>query len=156
MTDSHNVFVSHRHEDDAKVGDFKELMMGRDVEIRDSSITIEKFNQAKDPAYIKETILAPRIRWAGKVVVIVTPDTKNHDWVDWEIDYANKQGDKRIIGVWAPGAEDCDLPAALERHADAVVSWDADKILEALDGKNNWEQPDGTVRSPQPISHIGC
>ncbi len=156
MSDTHNVFVSHRHEDDAKVGDFKDLLKDGDVAIRDSSITSANPNQAKDPDYIK-SLLAPRIQWAGKIVVIVTPDTKNHDWVNWEVEYANKlPGDKRIIGVWAPGAEDCDLPEALERHADAVVPWDAAKIVDAFDGKDNWEHPDGTPRSSQPTSRIGC
>jgi antiphage defense system Thoeris ThsB-like protein len=157
MSDTHNVFLSHRHEDDALVGDFKELMKDQNVDIRDSSITNAAPNQAKDPDYIKREILAPRIRWAGKLVVLVTPDTKNHDWVDWEVDYANKQGeDKRIIGVWAAGAEDADLPDALKRHADAVVPWDASKIVNALDGQDNWEHPDGTVRGLQPTRRIGC
>lgn len=155
MSDVHNVFVSHRHEDDAFVGGFKLLLAGRHVAVRDSSITTDNPNNAKSEAYIKSEILAPRIRWAGKVVVIITPDTKNHPYVDWEVDYAERHN-KEIIGVWAPGADGCDVPEALERHADSIVSWDADAIVDALNGNSHWEQPDGSPRSLQPLSRIGC
>lgn len=155
MSDVHNVFISHRHEDDALVSDLKTLLAGRNVAIRDSSITSETPNNANNEAYIKSEILAPNINWAGKVIVIITPDTKNHEWVDWEIEYAEKQG-KEIIGVWAPGSEGCDVPEPLEQHADSIVSWDADKIVDALEGNQKWEQPDGTPRTPQPVNRVGC
>jgi hypothetical protein len=156
VSETHNVFVSHRHEDDGKIVDFKDLLKGQNIEIRDSSIDSTNPNSAKDPDYIKTQILAPRIQWAGKIVVIVTPDTLNHQWVDWEVEYANKLGGKQIIGVWAPGANECDLPLALERHADVVVSWNSAKIIAALNGGAQWELPDGTPRGLQPTSRIGC
>ena len=155
VSDAHNVFISHRHEDDALVGDLKSLLAGRNVAIRDSSITSENPNNANNEAYIKSEILAPNINWAGKIIVIITPDTKNHPWVDWEIEYAERQG-KEIIGVWAPGSDGCDVPEPLERHADSIVSWDADKIVDALDGNQRWEQSDGTPRSLQPVNRVGC
>src|SRR4051812_1387379 len=147
MSETHNVFISHRHEDDALVGDLKTLLAGRNVTIRDASITSENLNNAKDEAYIKTQLLAPNINWAGALIVIVTPDTKNHQWVDWEVEYAEKQG-KEIIGVWAPGSTGCEVPAALEQHADSLVTWDADKIAAALNGSAVWEQSDGT---PRPV-----
>lgn len=155
MSHAHNVFVSHRHEDDALVGELKSLLADRTVAIRDSSITSENPNNANSEAYIKSEVLAPNIIWAGKVIVIITPDTKNHPWVDWEIEYAEKRC-KEIIGVWAPGFEGCDVPEALEQHADSIVTWDADKIVSALDGNQQWEQPDGTPRTPQPVNRVGC
>lgn len=155
MPDVHNVFISHRHEDDALVGDLKALLAGRNVTIRDSSITSDNPNNASSEAYIKSQVLAPNINWAGKVIVLITPDTKNHAWVDWEIEYAEKQG-KKIIGVWAPGAEGCEVPEPLEQHADSIVSWNADKVMDALEGQTQWEQPDGTPRHPQPVNRIGC
>lgn len=136
--------------------DFKNLLEGRGVEVRDASITSDDPNDATSEAYIRSEILAPGIQWAGKIVVIITPDTCNHPWVDWEVDYAETYGDKEIIGVWAPGDTGCELPESLERHADAIVGWDADKIIDALNGNSCWEQPDGTPRGNQPVSRIGC
>lgn len=132
MSDINNVFLPHRHEDDALVGAFKDLMKSKGVEIRDSSITRDKPNQARSPDYIKREIFAPGIDWAGKVVVLITLETKNHEWVNWEIEYAHKHN-KLIIGVWAHGSAGCELPEALKNHHDALVSWNADRILEAFE-----------------------
>ncbi|MGY1844441.1 TIR domain-containing protein [Modestobacter sp. SYSU DS0875] len=155
MSDQHNVFISHRHEDDALIADLKDLVARHGADVRDSSINAATPNQAKDPDYIK-SILAERIRWAGKIIVIVSPQTKDHEWVDWEIEYANKLDDKRIIGVWAPDATGCELPEPLQRHADAIVPWNGEKIVDALDGTDNWEDPDGSPHGGYAISRIGC
>jgi hypothetical protein len=155
VSDQHNAFISHRHEDDALIAQLKNLLMRNGVNVRDSSITSATPNEAKDPDYIT-SILAARMQWAGKILVVVSPLTKNHEWVDWEIEYAERFPDKRIIGVWAPGAEGCELPEALERHADAVVAWRAADIIDALNGADNWENPDGTARPARQISRIGC
>ncbi|MDE0065296.1 MAG: TIR domain-containing protein [Acidimicrobiaceae bacterium] len=155
MSAIHNVFISHRHEDDHHIDNFKQLMEGKGVQIRDASITNDRPNQAHSPDYIKSKILAPNIRWAGKLVVLITPDTKNHEWVDWEIEYANKH-DKQIIGVWAPGSAGCELPEQLETYADAVVGWNSERILAALNDERSFETSRGEPRQPQPVKRIGC
>lgn len=155
MANQHNVFISHRHEDDKLVGDLKAMLARNGAEVRDSSVTSDNPNQAKSEAYIKQ-ILADRISWAGKVIVIISPDTKNHDWVSWEIEYANKFPDKRIIGVWAPGAAGVDMPAELDEYADAVVGWDSDAIIGALNGADNWQGPSGESVPPRSIKRLSC
>jgi len=155
MSKTHNVFISHRHEDDAIVGDLKGFIKGKGVEIRDSSITSDNPNKARNTDYIKTNILAPKIKWAGTLIVLLTPDTKNHDWVDWEVEYAHKQS-KRIIGVWAYGSAGCDLPEPLEKYADAVVGWNKDRIVRALKGETRFEDSYGKVRGPQPLKRHPC
>ncbi len=151
-----NVFISHIHEDDAKLGDIKALLEKNGRTIRDSSVDSASPNQAKDPDYIKGEILAPRIRWAGTVLVLVSPGTRESEWVDWEIEYAHKEG-KRIVGVWDHGAKDCDLPDKLDDYADAVVGWNADRIVDAIDGKiNGWETCVGEARPDRPIARFNC
>ena len=60
-----------------------------------------------------------------------------------------KQG-KRIVGVYAHGANDCDVPEALEKYADDVRGWQSDGIVDAILGKTNeWREPSGT---PRPAS----
>lgn len=156
MADVHNVFMPHRHEDDHHMQQLKANLEARGVVVRDASITSDKPNKAKSPEYIRSEILAPGIRNAGKVIVVVTPDTANHKWVDWEVSYAARFPDKKIIGVWAPGADGCPIPAELEKHGHDVVSWDIDKILESMNGKTHWEAPDGTPRPAPAMSRIGC
>lgn len=155
MTERHNVFIAHRHEDDHQVSALKDLISGPGIEIRDASITSDKPNQASNADYIKQEILAPGIQWAGKVVVLVTPETKHHQWVDWEIEYANKKN-KPIIGVWARGSAGCEIPEPLEKHADALVGWNSDRIIRALNGEYLFENSDGSQRSPQHIERHPC
>ncbi len=151
-----NVFISHIHEDDEDLKSFKDLLAKNGCTVRDSSITSETPNSAKDSDYIKQEILAPGITWAGTFVVLISPGTRDSPWVDWEIEYAKKEG-KRIIGVWAEGAADCDVPKALDDYADAVVGWQADRIIDAIFGDiNNWETPDGQQRPEREIPHHLC
>lgn len=155
MSSDHNVFISHRHEDDGLVSSLKDLLAKNGAEVRDSSITSDNPNDAKNEDYIK-SLLRDRIEWAGKIIVIVSPDTKNHEWVDWEIEYAKQFPDKRIIGVFAPGAEQSDLPTPLEEYADAVVPWDGDKIIDALNGADSWESPDGAPVLARTVPKAPC
>src|ERR1700675_3324296 len=101
-----NVFISHIHEDDALIPELKDLASKSGCEVRDAGITNSNPNEASDPDYIKYQILAPQIQWASTLVVLVSPETHSHEWVDWEIEYAMQEG-KRIVGVWDQGAKDC-------------------------------------------------
>jgi hypothetical protein len=151
-----NVFISHVHEDDSDLGKLKALLAEHGMTIRDSSINSEKPNNATSEAYIKTEILAPQIRWAGIFVVYISPQTKNSEWVNWEIEYAHRLG-KRIVGVWEHGANECDMPDALKDYADAVVGWRGDRIIDAINGKiDGWENPDGTPPAPWPIPRYSC
>lgn len=151
-----NVFISHIHEDDDGLAKVKELLAKNGLQIRDSSINSLKPNEATSAEYIKSGILAPNINWASTLLVYVTPETRNSDWVEWEIEYAQK-AEKRIVGVWAHGANECDLPDALDRYADAVVGWNSARIIDAICGKaNDWVRPDGTARPDRPIKRYGC
>lgn len=155
-TDIKNAFISHIHEDDAGLRDLKDLVAKHGLNVRDSSITSENPNKAKDPDYIKQQILAPQIEWASTLVVYVSPDTKHSEWVNWEIEYANKLG-KRIVGVWEQGANQCEVPEALERYADAMVGWHGESIVDAITGASNaWYEPEGKLRDYRPIKRYSC
>ncbi|MCG8668930.1 MAG: TIR domain-containing protein, partial [Pseudomonadales bacterium] len=130
-SDVKNVFISHIHEDDAGLGKLKDLLSKNGMDIRDASINSDKPNNATSPDYIKTEILAPQINWAGTFLVYITPETKNSEWVNWEIEYAEKQG-KHIVGIWANGDNQCEVPEALDKYADAIVGWQADKIIDAI------------------------
>ncbi len=154
--DIKNVFISHVHEDDEGLDKLKNLIGKGGLTIRDSSINSSNPNDAKDPDYIKSQILAPQIRWASTFLVYITPKTKDSEWVNWEIEYAEKCG-KRIVGIYAHGANECDVPEALEKYADDVRGWQSDGIIDAILGKTNeWHKPTGELRPPRPIKRFGC
>jgi len=152
---SANVFVSHIHEDDNHIARLKDLLADRGYDIRDSSINASRPNNARDPDYIKRELLAPRIEWAGTMVVLVSPDTKDSEYVRWEIEYAAEH-DKRIVGVFTRGSADCDLPEGLEDYADAIVAWNGDAILDAVRGTDIWQDSTGAPRAPRDIVRHNC
>ena len=151
-----NVFISHVHEDDKLLQDLKDLLGRNGYEIRDGSIDSSKPNDATDKDYIKSQILAPRIQWASTLVVLISPKTHESPWVEWEIEYAQKEG-KRIVGVWAQGAQEADLPENLDKYADAMVGWQADRVMDAITGKiDTWVNPDWKERAPRTIDRYSC
>ncbi len=154
--DMKNVFISHIHEDDAGLGKLKDLLKAKGLTIRDYSINADNPNNAKSDDYIKSEILAPRIQQSSTLIVYITPDTKDSEYVNWEIEYAQSK-DRRIIGVWAQGENGCEVPEALNKYADAVVGWTGDNIIDAIDGKiDGWTNPDGTQCTPRQIKRYSC
>lgn len=151
-----NIFISHIHEDDSKLGELKGLLKKNGIDARDYSINSDKPNQAKSEEYIKSQILAPQIQQCSVLVVYVSKDTKDSKYVDWEIEYANKL-DKRIVGVWGNGEKDCELPDALEEYRDALVGWHGGNIVDAILSDNSTqENPDGSTRGKRDITRHPC
>lgn len=151
-----NVFISHRHEDDDGLQELKRLVKEHGVTWRDYSITSDNPNNAHNEDYIKWQILAPRIRQASCLVVYISEKAKNSEWVNWEIEYAQQQG-KRIVGVWARGDRDCDIPEALEDYSDALVGWNGENIVAAISGTSDESYKiDGTQTDYRRIARYAC
>ena len=154
--DTTNVFISHIHEDDEGLKKLKDLLSENGMAIRDYSVNKDNPNNAKSESYIKSEILTPRIEKSSVLIVYITPDTKESDYVNWEIEHAHTK-DKRIVGVWAWGEKGCDLPQALDKYYDAIVGWIGNDIIDAIDGKlDGYEAPDGTPRGSRPIKRHKC
>ena len=151
-----NVFISHIHEDDEGLKKLKDLLEKNGMTTRDYSISSDNPNNARSEDYIKSEILSPRIKQASTLLVYITPDTKDSAYVNWEIEYAQKN-EKQIVGVWADGESGCEVPDALHDYADAVVGWTGNNIIDAINGKiNGWSNPDGTPSSPRDIKRYSC
>jgi len=152
MTRRH-VFISHHHADDKKVDELTDLLDRGGNDVRNSSIRVKPANQRRlDEGRVKEEtirrLLRMKISWASTVVVLIGKETHSRPWVNWEITQAAHQG-KRIVGVYAYGGTDAEKPVALERFGSAIVAWNTDSIIDAIDGKTNqFENSDGTIREP--------
>ncbi len=159
MAEKRNVFISHVHEDDDMLPKLKNLLGHAGMEVRDGSISSEKPNKATSEEYIKQRILAPRIQWASTLVVLITKDTAESKWVNWEIEQAVAQG-KTVVGVFAQGATDADVPAALGKYGDAaIVGWQGERIVDAINGETQaWDDP--ATGQPRPrewaVSRYSC
>jgi len=141
MSIKKNIFISHLHEDDKLLPKLKDLISNAGMEVRDGSINSDKPNEASNEAYIKREILAPRIDWASTLVVLITRHTAQSDWVNWEIKYAIEKG-KNVVGVFAEGVTDADIPEELGKHATAIVGWQGDHVVGAINGNiTGWDDP---------------
>ena len=139
-----NIFISHYGGDEKYIEPFKHAI-GSKIHAYDSSVVETEPNNATNEHYIKYGVLAPKIDWAGTVVVLIGKETKNRDYVNWEIEYAIRKG-KQLIGVYLPGADENDVPEALEKYGDSLVAWDKNKMINALNGGTEWETPEGERR----------
>lgn len=151
MAKTINIFISHYGEDAEALPRIRSMLSRRGFEVRDSSIDERNPNNANNPDYIK-SLLRPKIDWAGTMLVLIGPKTHTRDWVDWEIEYANSCGDKRIIGVYLNGATDADIPENLDKYGDALVPWNSEKLESAMDGEDIWH---GTDDQPRPGRQFG-
>lgn len=150
MADIKNIFISHVHEDDELLPKLKDLVECAGMVVRDGSVTSDKPNDAENEEYIKREILDPRIRWASTLVVFITKGTSESKWVDWEIEHAVELG-KRVVGVFARGVTDADIPEELQKCGDAaIVGWQGQRVVDAINGQiQDWDDPQtGHQRSP--------
>ena len=138
-----NIFICHCGENADSLEKVRNLLGKQGYEVRDSSIDEKNPNNAKDPEYIK-TLIRPKIDWAGKILVLIGPETHTKAWVDWEIEYANKNGAKRTVGIYVEGGTESEIPANLKKYGDALVPWNSDKLVSAIEGESLWFQPDGS------------
>jgi hypothetical protein len=154
MSKRRHVFISHHHADDEQVNKLTKLLGKKSYDIRNSSIRAKPSNQARiDAKQIPERTLKRMLRmkmsWAGTVIVLIGKKTHQRPWVDWEIKKANELG-KRIVGVYTHGGTEVDIPAAFEKYGDALVNWNSDSVIDAIEGKDShFENPgSGTTRDP--------
>lgn len=156
-----NVFISHHHKDDALVDKLTDLLSRKGYSIRNSSVRAKPANQERlDKGLVSEAkirrILRMKMAWASTVVVIVGKETHTRDWVDWEVREANRQG-KNVVGVWEHGLKDrVDIPASLESYATSLVGWDSSCIIDAIEGKPSFQNPDGSPSPRRDGMHTEC
>ncbi len=156
-----NVFISHHHKDDANVDKLTTLLAKNNCNIRNSSIRAKPANRERlDKGLVEDSkirrLLRMKMSWASTVVVLVGKETHSRKWVDWEIKEANKQG-KNIVGVYENGLKDkVQLPPSLEKYATAQVGWDSGNIIDAINGKPSFQNPDGSPSARKDGSHFVC
>jgi predicted Abi (CAAX) family protease len=143
---SKNVFISHYGKDDPDVQKLRTLMNNHGYTLRNSSIDSTKSNDAENENYIKYSLLRPGINWAGTVIVLIGDETHTRDWVNWEIQQAQKLG-TRVVGVYINGLqqEQPPLPEEFNNCANALVGWTGNSIIDAIEGRiNNFQKTDGS------------
>jgi len=156
-----NVFVSHHHKDDASVDDLTNMVSGKGYQLRNSSIRVKPENQKRlDQKKISDRTIARllrmKMRWASQVIVVIGKETHERPWVNWEIKAAHDLG-KPIIGVYENGLKDqVEIPENLKEYATSIVGWRSGSVIDSLEGKSQFQNPDGTPSPKIDGGNVVC
>jgi hypothetical protein len=156
-----NVFVSHHHKDDSSVDGIATMLSGKGYQLRNSSIRVKPENQARlDQKKVSdrtiERVLRRKIQWAGQVIVVIGKETHQRRWVNWEIKIAKELG-KPIIGVYEHGLKgQVEIPENLKKYATSIVGWRSESVIDALNGKGQFLNPDGSPRPKEEGGYFTC
>ena len=156
-----NVFVSHHHKDDASVDGLTEMLSGKGYQLRNSSVRVKPENQQRlDQNKVSDKTIARllrmKMRWASQVIVVIGKETHARPWVNWEVKAAHQLG-KPIIGVYENGLKDqVKIPENLKKYATSIVGWRSDSVIEALEGKSQFQNPDGTLSPRTDGGNVVC
>lgn len=142
-----NIFVSFDHDDQDQVNGFRSLVENPNhpldfhdhslkVSVRDLTGKIIKYSP-DDPRSkpIRDEIL-DKFQRASKLIVLVGHDTRQSDWVQWEVDaFYNVKSKlpgetwKRIRGMKLKGCDNAKIPKSLlNGRSTKYMNWDPDAI----------------------------
>jgi len=164
MSQTSNVFISHYHKDDKHVDELTDMLKKNGCNIRNSSIRAKPANEERlKKGLVKDAtirrLLRMKMSWAGTVIVLVGKETHERKWVDWEIKEALRQG-KNIVGVYEKGlVGKVELPEGLEelgKLGTAIVGWNPDAIIDAINGVPTFQYPDGSAFPRKDGFHERC
>lgn len=156
-----NVFVSHHHKDDASVDGLTDMVSGKGYKLRNSSIRVKPENQKRlDENKVSDRTIARllrmKMRWASQVIVVIGKETHERPWVNWEVKAAHQLG-KPIVGVYENGLKDqVEIPDNLKKYATSIVGWRSDSVIDALEGKSQFQNPDGTPSPRTDGGNVVC
>ena len=152
MKGQQNVFISHMGEDEDGIGRLRALAARHGLLVRDSSVGANRGNRERDRDHFVKNVIGPCIDWCSTLVVYITRRTQDSEWLDDEIRRA-ASGGKRIIGVWADGHEDCELPESLAAAAETVVPQREMRLIDALNPE--FAGTEETDAMPRPRQESG-
>ncbi|WP_277040856.1 TIR domain-containing protein [Turicimonas muris] len=146
----HNVFISHSSKNAEEVKSLRERLKGRGHEVRNSSIEKDEYRDYKVNDETIEKDLRDGIKWAGTFILLIGKDTLKSSWVEYELEYARKQG-KPVVGIYVYGlADKVELPDEIKKSIVSLIGWNSvDKLGEILDGNYSlMENPDSSPAEP--------
>lgn len=160
MADSHNIFISHKGEDDRQVQNLKARLKAQGYDVRNFSVDSTNHKDGRRPSdAVIARLLRMRVGWSSTFICLIGPDTHTSKYVNDEIKYAHDQG-KNIVGMYTYGsANNVELPEAFKIYGGTPLGWNSvDKLGDAIEGKNMpAENPDGTIRQPiYDVTRVKC
>ena len=79
-------------------------------------------------------VIDRKIRGCDAVLALVTPDIHKSDWIEYEMQLAQRYG-KRVIGVWRHGEMgSVPIPGLLDEQLYRMVGWNGPALIRAIEG----------------------
>lgn len=126
------VFISYEGSDRKKAKGFRLLRWNKnvDVEFQDRHL-LDPVDSTNDQ-YIRQCI-RDEIKGTSTTVVLVGENTKDSDWVDYEIERSLKDGNGLVAIKVDDSISDEDVPDKLKENGAEIVDWDPDEFGDAIE-----------------------
>jgi len=125
------VFISYQHNDVQQAKGFNLLRWNKYVDFDFVGRHLLSPADSRDPAYVRSKI-REQLNGTSATVVLIGEQTAQSEWVDFEIRESLARGNG-VIGIRLPGAENADLPTALEEGGCKVIDWDHTKFEDEIE-----------------------
>lgn len=126
------VYVSHSFEHADKYARVVEFARDEGVPVTDLSVPVwRQISGGKDKV---QNAISERIRWASRVLVLVTSEIHKSPYIEFEVAVAKALG-KPIIGVYPNGENEGPIPTFLEGAYYRMVGWRRGALAKALAGE---------------------
>lgn len=160
MAESHNIFISHKGQDDKQVQNLKTRLKAQGYDVRNFSVDSTNHKDGRRPSdAVIARLLRMRVSWSSTLICLIGPNTHTSKYVNDEIRYANEHG-KRIVGIYTHGsANNVEIPEAFKKYGGTPLGWNSlDKLGDAIEGKNiPAENPDGSSRDAiYEVTRVKC
>lgn len=126
------VFISYQHEDRKKANGFRILRWNKNVDVEFQDRHLLSPVDSTNDDYIKRKI-REEMKGTSTTVVIVGKETKNSDWVDYEIEQSIEEG-KGLVAIKAhDDVTDDDVPDKIQENGGEVLDWNPDEFADSIE-----------------------
>lgn len=127
------VFLSFASEDLDHVRGLRLLNDNPDFDLEFYDESIKDAIDSENAEYIKRTI-KEQIKRSSVTVCLISETTHNSDWVDWELETSEEEGNK-IIAMAVKGVDEAILPKLIRERKITFWAWDPNKLAELINEK---------------------
>lgn len=126
------VFISYQHKDRKKANGFRILRWNNNVDVEFQDRHLLSPVDSTNREYIQQCI-RDEMKGTSATVVIVGKETKNSDWVDYEIERSIKEGNGLVAIKADDSVTDDDVPDKIKENGGEVLDWNPDEFGDAIE-----------------------
>lgn len=126
------VFISYEGSDRMKAKGFRLLRWNKNVNVEFQDRHLLDPVDSTNDQYIRQCI-REEIRGTSTTVVLVGENTKDSDWVDYEIERSLKEGNGLVAIKVDDSISDEDVPEKMKENGAEIVDWNPNEFGDAIE-----------------------